>query len=94
VNTSFSLFNGEARFVCFRRKITLMKNIKQKNLRRNLSPSCFEQIQGDQQESKSRVLPHLLFYRNVFLSLIVHICILAIHSNFIGCLSLEKFIIN
>jgi hypothetical protein len=25
-------------------------------------------IQSDQQETKSRVLPHLLFYRNVFLS--------------------------
>jgi hypothetical protein len=30
---------------------------------------------GNQQENKSGVLPHLLFYRNVFLSLIVHICI-------------------
>jgi hypothetical protein len=47
-------------------------------------------IQGDQQENKSRVLPHLLFYRNVCLGLIVHICILAIHSRFIGRLPLEK----
>jgi hypothetical protein len=31
-------------------------------------------IQSDQQENKSRVLPHLLCYRNVSLSLIVHIC--------------------
>jgi hypothetical protein len=45
------------------------------------------------------VLPHPLFYRNVCLSLIVHVyvhnvCILAIHSRFIGCLLLEKSIIN
>jgi hypothetical protein len=44
--------------------------------------------------NKSRVLPHLLFYRNICLSLIVHICILAIHSRFIGWLLLEKSIIN
>jgi hypothetical protein len=49
-------------------------------------------IQSDQQENKSRVLPHLLFYRNIYLSLIVHIP--AIHSRFIGCLCLEKSIIN
>jgi hypothetical protein len=30
-------------------------------------------IQSDQQENKSRVLPHRLFYRNLRLSLIVHI---------------------
>jgi hypothetical protein len=47
-------------------------------------------IQSDQQENKSRVL----LYRNVFLSLIVHICIVAMHSCFIGCLPLEKSIIN
>jgi hypothetical protein len=31
---------------------------------------CFSSVylQSDQQETKSRVLPHLLFYRNVFLS--------------------------
>jgi hypothetical protein len=51
-------------------------------------------VQNDQQENKSRVLPHLLFYRNVSLNLIVHICILAIHSRFIGCLSLGKSIIS
>jgi hypothetical protein len=51
-------------------------------------------IQGDQQENKSRMLPHLLFYRNVFLSLIVHICILAIHSRFIDYLHLEISIIK
>jgi hypothetical protein len=51
-------------------------------------------IQSDQQENKSRVLPHLLFYRNVCLSLIVHICIPATHSRFIGCLALKKLIIN
>jgi hypothetical protein len=30
-------------------------------------------VQSDLQENKSRVLSHLLFYRNVCLSLIVHI---------------------
>jgi hypothetical protein len=35
-----------------------------------------------------------VFYRNVCISLIVHKCILAIHSRFIGCLPLGKFIIN
>jgi hypothetical protein len=49
-------------------------------------------LQSDQQENKSRVLPHLLFYRNVCLSLIVHLHI-AIHSRFIGSLPLEKSII-
>jgi hypothetical protein len=49
---------------------------------------------NDELENKSRVLPYLLFYRNVCLSLILHICILAIHSRFIGCLSLEKSISN
>jgi hypothetical protein len=44
-------------------------------------------IQSDQEENKSRVLPHFLFYRNVCLSLTVH-------SRFIGCLALEKSIIN
>jgi hypothetical protein len=51
-------------------------------------------LQGDQQENKLRMLPYLLFYGNVCLSLIVHISILAIHSRFIGCLSFEKFMIN
>jgi hypothetical protein len=51
-------------------------------------------IQSVQQENKSRVLSHLLFYRNVSLSLIVHTCIFAIHSRFIGCLPLEDSIIN
>jgi hypothetical protein len=51
-------------------------------------------IQGDQQENKSRVLPHLLFYRKVCLSLMVHICILAIHCRLISCLPLENSIIN
>jgi hypothetical protein len=52
------------------------------------------EVQSDQQENKSRVPPHLLFYRNVSLNLIVPICILAIHSRFIGCLPIEKYIIN
>jgi hypothetical protein len=51
-------------------------------------------VQRNQQEKKLKMLPHLLFYRNVFLSLILHICILAIHSNFIDCLPIEKSIIN
>jgi hypothetical protein len=50
-----------------------------------LEKSIIKIIQSDQQENKSRVLPNLLFYRNVSLSLIVHI-----HSRFIGCLPLEK----
>jgi hypothetical protein len=37
---------------------------------------------------------NLLFCRNVYLRFTVHICILAIHSRFIGCLPLEKSIIN
>jgi hypothetical protein len=51
-------------------------------------------VRSDQQENKSSVLPHFLFYRNVSLSLIVHICILAIYSRFIGCLPLEKLILS
>jgi hypothetical protein len=39
----------------------------------NLSEiECQLIIQGDQQENKLRVLPHFLFYRNVFLSFIAH----------------------
>jgi hypothetical protein len=37
-------------------------------------------IQSDQQETKSRVLPHLLFYRNVRRILIRHFYIIAVHS--------------
>jgi putative copper export protein len=51
-------------------------------------------LQGAKQENKSRVLPRLLFYRNICLSLIVHMCILVIHSRFIGCLPFEKCIID
>jgi hypothetical protein len=56
-------------------------------------------ILSDQQENKSRLQPHLLFYQNVSVRLIVptytyHICILVIHSCFIDCLPLKKFIIN
>jgi hypothetical protein len=43
------------------------RNIPRSNLVRRYP------LQGRQQGNKSRVLPHLLFYRNVFLSLIVHI---------------------
>jgi hypothetical protein len=46
-------------------------------------PYC---AQGDQKENKSRELPHLLFYRNVCRTLIVHKVIFAMHSCFIGCL--------
>jgi hypothetical protein len=42
-------------------------------------------------ENKSRVLLHLLFYRNVCLD---HTHTLAIHGRFIGCLPLEKYIID
>jgi hypothetical protein len=41
------------------------------------------------EKNKSRVLSNLLFYRNVFLSLILHICT-SVHSRFIGCLPLEN----
>jgi hypothetical protein len=40
-------------------------------------------IQSDQQETKSRVLPHLLFYRNVFLSWISRFYLLAVHTPFL-----------
>jgi hypothetical protein len=50
------------------------------------------EVQSDQQENKSRVPPHFLFYRNVSLNLIVPICILALPSRFIGCLPIEKYI--
>jgi hypothetical protein len=43
-------------------------------------------LQGDQQENKSRVLPHLLIYLNVFLSLIVRIYVYLLYSRFIGLL--------
>jgi hypothetical protein len=40
-------------------------------------------------------VPHLLFYRNVCLSLLyTYVCIRAVHSRFIGCLPLEISIIN
>jgi hypothetical protein len=45
-------------------------------------------IQSEQQKINPRVLSHHLFYRNVCLSLIVDICILAIHRRFTGCLPL------
>jgi hypothetical protein len=51
-------------------------------------------IQSDQQETKSRVLPHLLFYRNVFLTWIRRFYLLAVHSRFVGCLSLKNLFIN
>jgi hypothetical protein len=47
-------------------------------------------IQSDQQETKSRVLPHLLFYRNVFLSWISRFYLLAVDSRFVGCLPLKN----
>jgi hypothetical protein len=47
-------------------------------------------IQSDQQETKSRVLPHLLFYRNVFLSWISPFYLLAVDTRFVGCLPLKN----
>jgi hypothetical protein len=42
----------------------------------------------------SRELPHVLFYQNVSLILVVHIFILPIHSRFIGCLPFDKSIVS
>jgi hypothetical protein len=50
-------------------------------------------IQSDQQETKSRVLPHLLFYRNVRRILIRHFYIIAVHS-FCWLPTSQKSIIN
>jgi hypothetical protein len=47
-------------------------------------------VQSDQQETKSRVLPHLLFYRNVFLSWISRFYLLAVDTRFVGCLPLKN----
>jgi hypothetical protein len=47
-------------------------------------------IQSDQQETKSRVLPHLLFYRNVFLSWISRFYLLVVDTRFVGCLPLKN----
>jgi hypothetical protein len=54
--------------------LTSLKLINSK-LYDKVGTSCSYDTQSDQQENKSRVLPPLLFYRNVWLSLIVHICI-------------------
>jgi hypothetical protein len=51
--------------------------------------NCID-IQSDQQETKSRVLPHLLFYRNVFLSWISRFYLLAVDTRFVGCLPLKN----
>jgi hypothetical protein len=48
-------------------------------------------IQSDQQETKSRVLPHLLFYRNVFPSWISRFYLLAVDTRFVGCLPLKNY---
>jgi hypothetical protein len=50
-------------------------------------------VQSDQQETKSRVLPHLLFYRNVRRILIRHFYIIAVHS-FCWLPTSQKSIIN
>jgi hypothetical protein len=47
-------------------------------------------VQSDQQETKSRVLPHLLFYRNVFLSWISRFYLLTVDTRFVGCLPLKN----
>jgi hypothetical protein len=52
-----------------------------------------QDIQSDQQESKSRVLPHLLFYRNICRRLIRHFYILAVHTRFVGCLPLKNLLL-
>jgi hypothetical protein len=54
---------------------------------------CESNVQSDQQETKSRVLPHLLFYRNVRRILIRHFYIIAVHS-FCWLPSSQKSIIN
>jgi hypothetical protein len=54
-----------------------------------LKISC-NSVQSDQQETKSRVLPHLLFYRNVFLSWISRFYLLAVDTRFVGCLPLKN----
>jgi hypothetical protein len=51
---------------------------------------CIMALQSDQQETKSRVLPHLLFYRNVFPSWISRFYLLAVDTRFVGCLSLKN----
>jgi hypothetical protein len=48
-------------------------------------------VQSDQQETKSRVLPHLLFYRNVFPSWISRFYLLAVDTRFVGCLPLKNY---
>jgi hypothetical protein len=55
-----------------------------------------EDIQSDQQENKSRVLPHLLFYRSVSLSLIVHVYLYLLHTVvlLVAYLSKNLLIIN
>jgi hypothetical protein len=54
------------------------------------TPLVNNPIQNDQQETKSRVLPHLLFYRNVFLSWISRFYLLAVDTRFVGCLPLKN----
>jgi hypothetical protein len=56
----------------------------------NIHPETEGFIQSDQQETKSRVLPHLLFYRNVFLSWISRFYLLAVDTRFVGCLPLKN----
>jgi hypothetical protein len=53
----------------------------------------YNDIQSDQQETKSRVLPHLLFYRNVFLRWISRFYLLAVHTRFVGCLPLKNLLL-
>jgi hypothetical protein len=94
-NVEAFLVKYEARWIYV---VTLSRRIRQKNKSRIRIQTVYCMKQNKkilqrliiQQENKSRVL----LYRNVFLSLIVHICIVAMHSCFIGCLPLEKSIIN
>jgi hypothetical protein len=56
----------------------------------NIKQKSTWEIQSDQQETKSRVLLHLLFYRNVFLSWISRFYLLAVDTRFVGCLPLKN----
>jgi hypothetical protein len=66
-----------------------------KNKKPKLCATNLSYIQCDQQENEVRVLPHILFYRNVSLILIVHIVctyMYLLYTRIIGCLPLEKSI--
>jgi hypothetical protein len=66
------------------------KNVCKTARQLNIKVSSMEVVQSDQQETKSRVLPHLLFYRNVFLSWISRFYLLPVDTRFVGCLPLKN----